>query len=114
MNAWKQAAKVYRDFYNNTMRIAQQWKAKHKETQATADRLQAEKDALMEALDIADARIAELETTLDDARLMLEQRDKRAVGRENRIAELEALIDEVVALDPLFPDELMDRLKGVE
>ena len=42
--------------------------------------------------------------------------DKQRIidDQKQRIAELEALIDEVVALDPLFPDELMDRLKGVE
>ena len=40
--------------------------------------------------------------------------DEYVASLENRIAELEGMIDEVIALDPLFPDELMDRLKGVE
>jgi hypothetical protein len=35
---WKQAAKENRAFYNNTFRVAKQWKAKHHEAEATAAR----------------------------------------------------------------------------
>ena len=38
-------------------------------------------------------RIAELEATTDEAKILLEQKDRRIVGLENRIAELEATVD---------------------